>query len=251
MQGEDFLNLPFVRKVFSERIQSLTNLYLAAMVPENAALKEPGYTPHFPPAARLAARVVSYLFHPLFIPLLVGWFFIYEIRLFPQNSAWDNKKLMIMFVLYYTFFPLVVTLLLKALHFIDSIQLKSRRDRIIPYVACEIFYFWGWYVFKNSHFDKLVVMFGLAVFLACSAGLILNAYMKISMHAISVGVLCTIVFLTAMVTNINLGAHISIALLIGGLTATARLMDSDHHPVEVYFGFFTGVAAQLIAYWFV
>ena len=98
---------------------------------------------------KIAAKFFSYLFHPIFIPVFIGWFVIFELRLFHASTSWDRTKLLIMFVMYYTFFPLVVTLLLKALNFIESIHLKNQKDRIIPYVICEIFYFWGWYVFKN------------------------------------------------------------------------------------------------------
>ena len=201
---------------------------------------------------RIAARIISYLFHPLFIPVYIGLFVIYELRLFHEATEWDRTRLVIMFLLYYTFLPMVVTLLLKGLNFIDSIHLKTQKERIIPYVICEIFYFWAWYVFKNlSGTPDEVVMLSLAIFLATSLGLILNAYMKISMHAIAVGVLSCFVLLAGMTTGIPFGIYISIAFIISGLTLTARLIDSDHNQKEIYFGFFTGVLMMVVASYFV
>jgi hypothetical protein len=203
------------------------------------------------PAVRIAAKFFSYLFHPIFIPVYIGWFVIFELRLFHEATAWDRTKLLIMFVMYYTFFPLVVTLLLKALNFIESIHLKTQRDRIIPYVICEIFYFWGWYVFRNmGNTPREVVMLSLAIFLATSLGLILNAYLKISMHAIAVGVLSAFVIMAGMMTGISFGVYISIAFLIAGITLTSRFIDSDHTQAEIYLGFFSGVVMLLIAYLF-
>jgi hypothetical protein len=205
----------------------------------------------FPFGTRVIAKIISYLFHPLFVPLYVGLFLIYEVRLFNDRTDWQKKIIIAQFFIYYTFFPLITTLLSKALGFIQSVYLKTQRDRILPYIVCEIFYFWAWYVFKNIHFPKEVVMFALGVFLACSLGLILNSYMKISLHTISLGVVCAFFLLAAMISTNRYGFYIAIAFLISGATATARLIDSNHTQKEIYFGFFAGVLSQIVAYFFV
>ena len=205
----------------------------------------------FHPATRTGARIISYLFHPLFIPLYVIAFMVYELNSFPDRDDWGKKLVMIQFLVSYTLLPLITILLMKGLGFIESIHLKTRKDRILPYVVCEIFYFWGWYVSKNLDYPKLVVMFTLAVFLACSLGLILNSYMKISMHGIAVGTLCTFALFASMQISVSLGLFVSIAFLIAGLTATARLIDSDHSIKEIYAGLFCGSLMQVVAWWVV
>jgi len=203
------------------------------------------------PLIRIVAKLISYLFHPLFIPLYVGLFLIYEARLFNDRTDWQKKIILIQFFVYYTFFPLMTTLLSKALGFVDSVYLKTQKDRILPYIVCEIFYFWAWYVFKNIHFPKEVVLFSLGVFLACSLGLILNSFFKISMHTICLGLVCTFFLLAGLLSTTSYGFYISIAVLIGGTTATARLIDSNHTEKEIYAGFLVGAIAELIAYLFV
>jgi hypothetical protein len=205
----------------------------------------------FSPPVRIAAKIISYLFHPLFVPLYVGLFFVYELRLFNDRTDWQNKIILIQFFVYYTFFPLMTTVLSKALGFIQSVYLKTQKDRILPYIVCEIFYFWAWYVFRNIHFPKEVVMFALGVFLGCSLGLILNSYMKISMHTIALGVVCAFFLLAGMFSTASYGFYIAMAFLIAGVTATSRLIDSNHTQKEIYFGFFAGTLAEVIAYFFV
>lgn len=205
----------------------------------------------FSPAIRIAAKIISYLFHPLFVPLYVGLFFVYELRLFNDRTDWQNKIILIQFFVYYTFFPLMTTLLSKALGFIQSVYLKTQKDRILPYIVCEIFYFWAWYVFRNIHFPKEVVMFALGVFLGCSLGLILNSYMKISMHTIALGVVCAFFLLAGMFSTASYGFYIAVVFLIAGITATSRLIDSNHTQKEIYWGFFTGALAEVVAYFFV
>ena len=205
----------------------------------------------FHPALQIFARIVSYIFHPLFVPVYVGWFFIYVARLFPGLSEWDKSKLLISFTVNYTVLPLVTILLAKGLGFIQSVYLKTQKDRIIPYVATGIFYFWVWYVFKNQSVLKELVMFSLAIFLASSMGLLVNNYIKVSMHTISAGVVVTLFIILGLTAAYNYGPYISIVFLLAGLVCTARLINSDHHPVEVYAGLLLGITAQLIAYWFV
>jgi len=207
-------------------------------------------TESFSPVIRIAAKIISYIFHPLFVPLYVGLFLIYEVRLFNDRTDWQKKVILIQFFIYYTFFPLMTTLLSKALGFVQSVYLKTQKDRILPYIVCEIFYFWAWYVFKNIHFPKEVVMFALGVFLACSLGLIVNSYMKISMHTLSLGVVCAFFLLAATISTNSYGIYISIAFLVAGLTATSRLMVSNHTQREIYFGFFAGAIAEIVPYFF-
>ncbi len=204
----------------------------------------------FPPFLHTTARVISVVFHPLFIPLYIIFFLIYNTPVFPGFSDSDKGLLLIRFFVMYTLFPLVTILLAKGLGFIPSVYLKTQKDRIIPYIACGMYYFWMWYVLRNQEeFPRALVLFSLAVFIASSAGLLLNSYFKISMHGLSVGVASAFMYLLSFLFEMNIGVYISITIFISGLVCTARLINGDHYPVEVYSGLFIGVLSQLIAYW--
>jgi hypothetical protein len=206
----------------------------------------------FHPVLKFIARVISIVFHPLFIPVYVSWFLIDTYQLFPAYTGWDKNLLLIRFLIMYSLFPLATILLAKALGFVQTIFLRTQKDRIIPYIACGLYYFWMWYVLKNQpQIPDELVMFSLAIFLASSLGLILNIYMKISMHALSVGVASTFMLLLAYSTYLNLGPYISVAFLLGGLVCTSRLINSDHKPAEIYLGLAAGALAQVVAHWFV
>jgi len=113
----------------------------------------------FHPVLRILARVISYLFHPLFVPIYIGLFLIYPVRLFPDLD--DRRRLFLevqLFVIY-TLLPLASILLMKGLGLIQSISLKLQKDRVLPYVVCEIFYFWAWYVLKNQQLPKEIIVF--------------------------------------------------------------------------------------------
>jgi membrane-associated HD superfamily phosphohydrolase len=205
----------------------------------------------FHPVIRIAARIISFIFHPLFIPVYISWFLIYINPLFPAINPSDKWILLLRFIVMYTVFPLVTVFLAKGLGFIQSIFLKTQKDRIIPYIVCGIYYFWMWYVLKNQpEFPRYFVMLSLAIFIASFLGLIVNSFMKVSMHAISVGVMITFILLLAFLTDANYGFYIAIAFLLAGAVSSARLINSDHYPIEVYAGLVVGIVAQLVAYYF-
>lgn len=211
-----------------------------------------GETLSFHPALRFIAKAISLVFHPLFIPVYLSWFLIYIHPVLPAFTAEDKTRLLVRFFIMYTMFPLVTIFLAKGLGFINSIYLKTQKDRIIPYVACGVYYFWMWYVLHNQpEFPKVFVLLSLAIFLASSAGLLINSFIKVSMHSISIGVMVTYLILIAFTDDSSFGVYLSVGLFIGGLVCTARLLTSDHRPVEVYVGLVIGILAQLVAYLFV
>jgi hypothetical protein len=156
-------------------------------------------------------------------------------------------------VLLYAFFPIVVVLLLKALDFIKSIHLKAQRDRIIPLVVCGLFYFWVWYVRRGLQepvYPRETVVLAMAIFLAGSAALMMNIYMKVSLHAISMGVMLAFVLWLSLTHEVNSAFFSSLALLVTGAVCTSRFIVSDHTQKEVYGGLLAGLLSIPIANFF-
>jgi hypothetical protein len=207
--------------------------------------------PKQPGAVRGAAWIISYLFHPVFLPVYVVGFLVFvHPYMFAGFSERNKSIVVIQAFVALTLFPLVTVFLCKGLKLINSVQLKTQRDRIIPYVACEVWYFWLWYVWRNlPDYPIQVVQFALAVFVAGSIGLLANIYMKVSMHAIAVGVAICFFIILALTEPIPFGLYVTAALLMGGLVCTARFIVSDHTTKEVYVGLFIGMISQLIGYW--
>ena len=203
----------------------------------------------FPQAIAIGAKIISWIFHPIFIPVYVLTFLLQvQPQLFVGLSSLKKTFTIIQFGVMYAFFPVVTALLLKALGFIESIYMKTQKDRIIPYVICMIYYFWVWYVIKNqSAYPDELIEFSLAIFISSILGLMSNAYMKVSMHAMAMGVMAAFVILLAMQDSLDSGIYISAAILLSGLVCTARLIVSDHSNKEIYTGLLLGIASLVIA----
>lgn len=223
------------------------------IVDQSSQLQEFRETWHQPQNAviRMIAKLISYIFHPLFVPVYIAWFLItVQPYLFASFTSTEKLITILRFFIMYSFFPLVTVLLAKGLGFLDSIYLKTQKERIIPYIACGIYYFWMSYVLRNqAQFSKEVVQLSMAIFIASSVGLLANIIMKVSMHAISMGIMLVFMSLLSFTQAGSYTIYMSFAFLIAGLVCTARFIVSDHTQKEIYTGLLIGGASQLIAIW--
>jgi hypothetical protein len=205
-----------------------------------------------PMALRMAAHFFSYVFHPLFIPAYVTAFMLYvHPSCFAGLSPGEKARSMASISFNTILFPGITVLLLKGLNFIQSIFLRTQKDRIIPYIASGTFYFWAFWVLKNQQYPPLMIGFMLGVFINAYAALLVNIYMKISMHAMGMGGVLGIFLMVIKTNTILMTWPLAAALLITGFVCTARMVVSNHTSKEIYLGLLLGIACQVIASFFV
>ena len=199
---------------------------------------------------RFFAWVFSFIFHPLFISVYIGYYLVFlHPRFFSGFNATQRLMVVVRIIINMVAFPAISVLLLKGVGFIDSVFLKTQRDRIIPYIGCGIFFFWMYLVFRNQpEIPPILTLFIFGVFLASSAALIANIYYKISMHAIGCGGMIGI-FLVILYNypSSPVTIPLMISLLISGLVCSSRLILAGHSQKEIYMGLITGIAFQWVS----
>jgi hypothetical protein len=217
------------------------------------ALLEPADKFSFSNGLKVPAHFFSYILHPIFLPAVVtAYFTLLHPLLFVGFSKEERIKTILIVLLNTCFFPLVTVLLLKALGFVSSIKLVTQKDRIIPYIASGIFYFWAYTVFKEqTDYPKVLSVFLLGIFLSSSAALLANIYYKVSMHMIGMGGVTGILLVLFYQNNLLPGWPLSAAFLLSGIVGTSRLILKSHQPFDIYSGYIIGLAMQLIAHYFV
>lgn len=208
-----------------------------------------------PRALTIPAKVISYVFHPLFIPTYIFIFLMYQVPYEFAGITEYQLKLRLFSVFWLTaFFPAFAVFLLWRLNFSESIFLRTQRERIVPYVITMIFYWWMYFLSRNPKFEDqpaVLKFFYLGIFIATVFGLVLNNYFKISLHAMAAGGAMAAVILFALYYKMPLGASMSITAILAGVVCTSRFLVSDHTNKEVYVGLLVGVGCQVIAYIFV
>lgn len=196
------------------------------------------------------AHFFSYVFHPLFIPLyVIGFLTFLHPSYFAGFTLYEKYRVLLTTALNTVFFPAFAILLMKGLGFIKSVFLRTRQDRIGPYLSSMIFYFWtAWVFFKTDPQLSLILpSFMTGVFLTTVVGLLSNIYFKISMHAMGMGGLLGLFLIVMLYNTMWMWWPLAIAVLITGLVCTSRLIVSDHSPKEIYWGLFFGLLCQLVA----
>lgn len=207
---------------------------------------------HRPILQRLFTGIVSVLFHPVFVPLYAIAFLVYlHPSAFTGFSEEARLRVLLVVAFNAVFFPLLSVILLKSLGFISSIQLREQKDRIIPFISAGIFFFWTYTVFKEqAGFPALIRIFLLGIFLASSLGLLINIFIKVSLHAIGMGGWVGFFLIIALEGSMLMTWPLAVVLLITGLVMSARLMAKAHDGVELAAGFVAGIIAQLTAWFF-
>jgi hypothetical protein len=194
------------------------------------------------------AQFISYLLHPLFMPLyLMAFLLRVTPEVFAANSDGQKNQLLLNILLNLVFFPALTMLLLKQLRFISSYLLPDRKERIIPVFAYTVFSFWVWafVLMKNpANYPIIAVRLGLGLFISSALTLVCNAFYKISLHSIGAGMLAGL-FIKLCVAGILPWFWLGIALAVALIIILSRAIVSDHSRFELYSGFMVGLLPQL------
>jgi len=195
----------------------------------------------------ILSHFFSVVFHPLFIPFYVVAFLLnYHPSYFSGLSFFTKFELLRSTIFNTILFPAFSLLVMKGLGFIKSFMLHTREDRIGPYLANMIFYFWMARVLFNykPELSPILASFMTGVFITTAIALVANVFYKISMHAIGCGGMLGVFIIIMNSNSMWMAWPLSLALLITGIVCTSRLIVSDHTQKEIYMGLLVGLLCQ-------
>lgn len=200
---------------------------------------------------RVFANIVSYFFHPVFMPTLVA---IMLYVLANTSFAGFTPELIgmriIQIVVLTAFFPLVYIGLLKGLGFIQSVHMRDAKDRIIPLIGIMVFYFWAYHVFKNIDTPFILRVLLLGCFWGVIVLFMVNIFFKASMHTMAAGGVLGLVLVLMFISPVSMAVPLFMTIIIAGLIGTARMLLGVHRPAEIWVGYGLGMLVQLCAYWY-
>lgn len=195
-----------------------------------------------------AARILSYALHPLCMPLLTLWLaFHVDLGLsyfLPAELRW----LMLGMVALMTIaFPLTSTLLLMRAGMVSSLLMPERQERIAPYCMTLLYYGMTVYLLSRSalHPDGLALLIG--AFIALGLTTLVTLRWKISAHMVGIGGCLGALLGLNTLHSLDILFPISALVILAGALGTARLLTSDHSPMQVYAGFLLGLASVVAA----
>jgi hypothetical protein len=206
-----------------------------------------------PAVLRYTGQFLSYILHPLFIPT---YFMLYLMRVLPFEfvgiTEWQLTLRLFSVFWLTAFFPAFAVFLMWRLKLSDSIFLRTQKERIIPYVITMFFYWWMYYLSRNFTDQPIALkFFYFGIFIATAIGLIVNNFIKVSLHTMGVGGLLTAVMIVGFHYPIDNAIWALMAVLITALVVSARMLVSDHTRQELIAGLLIGFLTQVMAYFWV
>ncbi|MBL6447137.1 PA-phosphatase [Fulvivirga sp. 29W222] len=189
------------------------------------------------------ANIISVVFHPLLMTtlLVASLYFFAPSSILPINS--NSILLILLMVVILTYIlPMLSVGMLKLTKSISSIQLKNRKERIMPFFFITVYYGVTSYFFS----ERLVLGNALVIMLASITATIflitvISMFFKISAHAAgTAGILGFFVAIHFRYLDSLLFWPIIAALVLHGVVSSARLYLHTHSPKEVHFGALLG-----------
>lgn len=187
------------------------------------------------------AKIISVIFHPLFIPLY-GLAVIFSAPTFLGYLPPAVKKILFFIVLSNNILiPLVLLPLLRNRNIITSYNIENRSERIIPLVVISVLYAFTSYVIFRFQIPLFIKSFILAATFVTMVVTVINFWWKISIHSVAVGALTAMVFVMSVKMYVPLTWYLAGVILSSGGVLSARLKLGSHNPPQVWVGYFTGL----------
>jgi len=190
------------------------------------------------------AKLISYLFYPILIPMyVIGFFFYQTYFLFDKEQIINVSRLVLMLGF---FFPVLFYLFLKNRKYCDSIFLNSVEQRKIPVLLNMALLVLIIIRFTGVQDLLPLKIFFTGLFTAHVFVLIL-LYLdkKISLHLVYLTVALVFIGMFGIQYSLSVRLVFVCGVLITGLVASSRLRLNAHNQEEIYLGVLIGAISQL------
>ena len=195
-------------------------------------------------------KSISYIFHPLMMPLLGVVFYFSKTPRFIPEPAMKAKVFSVTILT--IVLPILLFYLLKTLNKVESFHLETVEERKIPLlINCIIIILVLARVLPIDEIPELYFFF-IGILISTITCLVLALVkFKASIHMIAAAGFFMFAVAVAIHFKININGTIALMCIIIGAIATSRLHLKAHTPIELAAGFFVGLLPQLILlnYW--
>lgn len=194
---------------------------------------------------KVLANTISYIFHPLFMPLFGMVFYLKYMFFLLVKPMFYNYIVLVMLVCT-LLFPLMSILLLKSSKVISSIHMPSKEERRWPLLIGTGFFFLAYmlisYVNPVQELNYIVIA-GILTLMICT---IINLLYKLSIHMAAIGGVTGMMVAYAHHAEINMLYVVLAMVFASGLVGFARLQLNAHSTRQVAAGYAAGFFSQYI-----
>ena len=187
----------------------------------------------------LAARVMSMVFTPFYLPLvgLVALFVFSYLSLLPLLY-----KLTVLAIVY-LFTILMPTLLIHLYRHYQGwtpIELGRKERRMVPYVISIMCYLLCTYIMESMHIPHFMGSILIAALVIQTVCAFINVWWKISTHMAAIGGMAGALFAFGELFAFNPVGWLCLVFILAGMLGTSRMILRQHTLSEVVAGFVLG-----------
>ena len=194
----------------------------------------------------IAARVVSMVFTPFYLPILglAALFFLSYL-----NQYLLGYKFLVLTVVYFftILLPTFLIHLYRRYQGWSLIELGIKERRVVPYVISILCYFACLYVMEQMHipyFIRSIVVCALMIQVICA---LVNVWWKISTHMAGIGGVAGALFVFSEVFRFNPLWWMCLVFIIAGFLGTSRMILRQHTLSQVVGGFLVGIICAIVS----
>lgn len=192
-----------------------------------------------------AAKAISYLFHPLLMPL-ISCFLVFNTGGYIVFSVQENYKYVVYAIVFINtiLIPSLASVVLLKKGIIRSLHMETIQERRFPFLIATIFFFLTYYFLQKLPLPPIIFLMLLGATLSVLVSLIINLFWKISVHMVGAGGLVGALIGMSIRLSTEIYPIILAAIFCAGIVGYARLKLNAHDHAQVYVGFLVGLTSM-------
>ena len=176
-----------------------------------------------------------------------GFALIFFTKNYISTFTPPNFKLVILAVTFvFTFLlPTINVLILLKMGKINSLEMETNKERIIPYGSAALYYFALFYLFYHAQFPAVFKNLVLGGALSILFTWLINFKWKISAHMVGIGGIAGAALGIIYRLHVDMQLILLVIIFFAGILGYARLRLKAHTPAQVYTGFILGFLTEV------
>lgn len=193
------------------------------------------------------AQVISVLGHPLFMPLYAFGLLIYTNPYINMMITETSKYFTLGILLVFTIIlPILTSVLFKLFGLIDSLYMKTAKERRWPFLLTLIWYYMGIQLLTRIYVPQSFLLLMIGATCIVGVALVITSRWKISIHMLGIGGVIGAIIGISQRFQFDHSILLIALILFAGLIGYSRLKTNSHNFRQVYAGFIVGIAVEWI-----
>ena len=191
-----------------------------------------------------AAKVISIVFTPFYLPLL-GLVLLFALSHLSMLPATFKLEVLLLVYVFTALLPTLFIKLYRRMQGWSRIDLGQKERRMVPYIISIACYFTCYYVMNRLQFPRFmsnILMAALMIQLLCA---VINIWWKISTHSAAIGGVAGALLAFSAIFIFNPVKWLSLVMIVAGLVGTSRMILRQHTLEQVVAGFAVGFIVGL------